>query len=255
VTQETQGWQPGAACAFECEKGFPNHSLLCVSPPTHLWAADPLLEPEQMDRIFYPVHFTGLRSASHYPLHELAHALVAHALGFRVFAIHLGLGKVLFFRKIGGINWMFHLIPSSGVTLVSGPELRYYRLRIFLIHLAGPGIHGLMIAFLIWSKLAIGVTGQFYDLLLWTNILLLGCNLFPSATGGPVSWDRRRHAQCALALPTKTCTSTYVSFHVHQTVSAVGTVIQMRASPPKKALSCTLMIRTCLTHLDMLTSI
>jgi fatty acid desaturase len=38
-------------------------------------------------------------------LHELSHALVAHALSFRVFAIHLGLGKVLFSRRFLGIAW------------------------------------------------------------------------------------------------------------------------------------------------------
>jgi len=111
--------------------------------------------------------------------HELTHALVARALNFRVYAIHLGIGKVMFSGRSFGVAWTIRLIPSNAVTLVSGPEMSRYRLRIFLIHLAGPAFHALLIFLMLWMKIVNGVSGMFYELFLWTNICLLVLNLIP----------------------------------------------------------------------------
>ena len=155
-------------------------------------------------------------------LHELAHALTAHALGFRVFGIHLGLGKVLFSRQISGITWTVHMIPSSGVTLVAGPEMRQFRLRIFLIHLAGPAFHGLLIVLLLLMKSVFGFSGVWHGLILWTNIFLVFFNLFPykahvavgsTGTDGWAMLNAPRLTPEALRMH-------YASFYILETVSA-----------------------------------
>lgn len=112
-------------------------------------------------------------------LHELSHALAAQAFGFRVFAVHVGIGKVLFTKRICGIAWTIHLIPSSGVTLIAGPEMENYKARIFLIHLAGPLFHAVLNALLIWINRWFGISGLWYDIVLWTNVGLLLMNLLP----------------------------------------------------------------------------
>lgn len=183
-----------------------------------------LLDPESRIGHFYLLVFAGLLiSIPLTLLHELAHALAAHALGFRVFAIHLGLGKVLFSHRIAGINWIIHLIPSSGVTLVSGPEMPRYRLRIFLIHLAGPAFHGLLIAFLLRTMTPASIYSPWYWLLVWTNILLLGFNLLPYkahvAVGqaGTDGWAMLK----APGLTDKELRERQASFYIQETIIAV----------------------------------
>ena len=52
-------------------------------------------------------------------LHELAHALVAHLLGQRVFAIHLGAGNVTFTTRFLGMRWYLRQFLVSGMTIVA----------------------------------------------------------------------------------------------------------------------------------------
>jgi tetratricopeptide (TPR) repeat protein len=118
-------------------------------------------------------------------LHELAHALAARLLGLRVFAIHLGAGRVLWVRRIGGIRWYIKPVPLVGITVIAGAEMPDYRKRIFLLHLAGPGFHAGLCA-LLWGLLALlpglppsGLLWQGLVVALWTNAALLIANLFP----------------------------------------------------------------------------
>jgi Tfp pilus assembly protein PilF len=156
-------------------------------------------------------------------LHELSHALVAHALSFRVFAIHLGLGKVLFSRRFLGIAWTVHLVPSSGATMVSGPEMYNYRARIFLIHLAGPLFHILLNGLLVWLNRTFGVAGPGYDVVLWANICLLFTNLFPHkaqiaiGSAGSDGWAMLN----APRLTHEELRNRYASYHIYEAVSAV----------------------------------
>lgn len=73
--------------------------------------------------------------------HELAHASAAHILGLRVFAIHIGYGKVLYSTYLGKIAVLFRRLPIGGLTFVSAPRLPFYHLRFGLTYLAGPFIH------------------------------------------------------------------------------------------------------------------
>lgn len=181
------------------------------------------LNPTRQLGYYYLLVFAGLLiMIPLIVLHELAHALTARALGFRVFAIHLGLGKVLFSRRISGIAWTVHLIPVSAVTVVSGPEMRNYRARIFLIHLAGPAFHALLNALLLWMNAVFGVSGVWYGLILWTNVYLLVFNLLPHkaqvavGSAGTDGWAML----IAPRLTPEELRTRYASFYILETVSA-----------------------------------
>ena len=165
---------------FECESKRNASSILLLYialPVSALLIL--LINPTSKLGFFYLMIFAGLIiSIPLTVLHELTHAMLARVLKFSVYAIHLGIGKVLFSGRNFGIDWTIRLIPSSAVTLISGPEMRRYRLRIFLIHLAGPAFHAFLIGLLLWMKTAVGFSGWFFDLFLWTNICLLTLNLF-----------------------------------------------------------------------------
>jgi membrane-associated protease RseP (regulator of RpoE activity) len=210
---------------FECEsKRVANATLLLYVLVPVFGLLILLTDPYSRLGVFYLLVFAGLvLSIPLIILHEFSHALIAQALGFRVFAIHLGLGKVLLSRRFWGITWTVHLIPSSAVTLVSGPEMRRYRLRTFLIHLAGPAFHGLLIALLLWIKSILGFSGTWYGLALWTNVCLLALNLFPYktyATTGPTGTDGWAMLKAPRLTP-EDLRVRYASFYILETASAM----------------------------------
>jgi|GEM_PF-2468265 len=129
---------------------------------------------------FYLLLFWGLLACVPLlVLHELAHAVTAWLIGFQVFAIHLGMGRPLLAVRFLGVNWVIRPAPISAVTVIAGPELGYYRLRLFLITLAGPGLHAILAAVALPLYREFGFSGQGYAVLFWANILLLAVNLFP----------------------------------------------------------------------------
>jgi len=70
--------------------------------------------------------------------HELGHALVGAALGFRVLTISVGAGPSLL--QIRRRQWSFelHLLPVGGFVRIASPHRRAYRVRNWLVVLAGP---------------------------------------------------------------------------------------------------------------------
>lgn len=184
VTKKRANGSLARCLCFECESKRASRSnllLFILLPLSGLLIL--LLDPMSQIGYFYLLIFGGLLvSIPLTVLHEISHALTAHALGFRVFAIHLGVGKVLFSRRFFGINWTVHLIPASAVTLVSGPEMHNYRARDFLIHAAGPLFHAILNALLLWTNAIFGVSGLWYEVVLWTNLTLLVFNLLPYKT-------------------------------------------------------------------------
>jgi len=185
VTRKRADGSLARCLCFECEsRRVSNLTLLAYIflPISGLLIL--FLNPNSQIGYFYLLVFAGLLvSIPLAVLHEISHALVAQALGFRVFAIHLGLGKVLFSRRAFGITWTVHLIPASAVTLVSGPEIYNYRARNFLIHLAGPLFHAILNALLLWANSVFGLSGQWwFEVILWTNVYLLIFNLLPYKT-------------------------------------------------------------------------
>ncbi len=144
---------------------------------------------------FYPVRWVGeffllmlVYAISSVPvtlLHELAHTLAARLVDFRVFSVILGAGRSLFSGRFLGIQWEVRAVPLSGATILGGPPASAYRLRLFLIYLAGPLVHA-AIAILSWlamtvvSLLAPGhFLAGFFMVLFWGNLLSLAANLWP----------------------------------------------------------------------------
>lgn len=120
-------------------------------------------------------------------MHELSHAIMARAVGLKVFAIYLGTGKMTRSFRLFGIRWFMSSLPFSGLTVAAGPDLPYYRWHMFLIYLAGPGLHVLLTAFLAWM-LSLQLHPFAYLAMqtgLWTNVFLFLSNIYPRkvATG------------------------------------------------------------------------
>jgi hypothetical protein len=117
--------------------------------------------------------------------HELAHVVTGWLVGQRVFNVHIGAGKVLWSRRFLNARWYLHLLPVSGATVVTGPDMPGFRWRQFLVLLAGPALHAVLMLFswLILLLLPYGWTGgplyMLVLLLLWMNGLLLVSNLIP----------------------------------------------------------------------------
>lgn len=82
--------------------------------------------------------------------HELAHAAAACAGRLRVFRVSLGMGKLLLTMKRFGWTWEIRAIPVSGAVLFGDPSARYFRLKRFLVTLAGPAANGLILLVLLW---------------------------------------------------------------------------------------------------------
>lgn len=78
---------------------------------------------------------------SWYPLiaiHELGHALVARALGFRVHEIVLGFGPELLRLRVLGAPMTVRLWPAGGYVVPAPRDLRHARIKSAAIYFAGP---------------------------------------------------------------------------------------------------------------------
>lgn len=84
-------------------------------------------------------------------LHELAHALGAHLVGWRVLGISLGLGQTQWRFHFLGLPVELNGMPVCGVTWILPTGLRRYRLKWLLITFAGPAVHvAIVMALGIW---------------------------------------------------------------------------------------------------------
>jgi Peptidase family M50 len=83
-------------------------------------------------------------------LHELAHALVAHAIGLGVMEVRLGLGPIIWSRYVG-FTWVeVRRIPLSGETRVAAPSTRWLRVRLMATAAAGPLANAVVLAASAW---------------------------------------------------------------------------------------------------------
>ncbi len=138
-----------------------------------------------------------------YPLiiiHELAHAITARILGLRVFAIHMGYGKVLVNTYLGKVAVVLRSLPLGGLTYISAPRLPFYHLRFGLTYLAGPFIHLAILLAMgpLWLQMG-GLIGAdrspaFLLLTNWliANLVVLVANLIPrrvDTSYGPIRSD------------------------------------------------------------------
>jgi hypothetical protein len=118
--------------------------------------------------------------------HEVAHVVTARLLGVRVFGIRVGVGRTIYEGRFAGVRWEIKSIPLGGITFVAHPNLRWFRLRHWLLTLAGPALHVLLLfGLLTWISpetlfdfdldLSVHPAAVFF----WANVLLLTINLLP----------------------------------------------------------------------------
>jgi Zn-dependent protease len=78
-------------------------------------------------------------------IHESGHALAAGFFGWRVRLIVIGAGRLFGRMRVGGVPVEFRAIPLSGYVQPVPRDLRFPRLKMALIYLAGPGIEILLV--------------------------------------------------------------------------------------------------------------
>jgi tetratricopeptide (TPR) repeat protein len=160
-------------------------------------------------------------------LHELSHAIIGSLMGLRIFAIHLGFGRLLFSTKFLGVRWVVRLVPLGGATLLAGPETRLYRVRLFFAVLAGPALHAVLIVLLyllqIFMLLITGHVHWIIGLSIWVNIISLLVNLVPhkvSSAYGMTGSDGMKLLHIP-RMKRKELVANYVIYHSASAVDAV----------------------------------
>jgi Zn-dependent protease len=117
--------------------------------------------------------------------HELGHAAMARLLGWRVFAVVIGLGKQAFKFRLAGIIFSFHWLLVAGITKSAPMDTRWFRLKSFLVYLAGPMMNAAIagiIGFIWWDTWhEFGFLGlpRAAQLCFWANLWVMAWNLWP----------------------------------------------------------------------------
>lgn len=91
--------------------------------------------------LFLNLFFSGLCILLMIIPHELGHAIMAAWLGRRVFDIVIGSGQIIKKVMIFGFLFEIRQFPFHGLTLSLALSPRWYRLKQFLIVLAGPAVN------------------------------------------------------------------------------------------------------------------
>ena len=78
--------------------------------------------------------------------HELGHAAVCRMLGGHVPCIEIGRGPRGPCRRWLGLDWRIRSLSGQGGTYINACTLTHYRMRLWLITLAGPSVHLLILA-------------------------------------------------------------------------------------------------------------
>jgi hypothetical protein len=78
--------------------------------------------------------------------HELAHAVVARAVGLRPFQIDVGYGRSVVQTVLAGLLLVVRPLPSGGVTYFAARSAHYTRLRLLATYAAGPIWSGVLAA-------------------------------------------------------------------------------------------------------------
>jgi tetratricopeptide (TPR) repeat protein len=176
------------AMCFECQqKKTMNEQVLQIALFLAAAVLFSLIAPDYwLSQLFWLILAGILIQVPFTLLHELAHAGMGRLLGFRIFAIHLGMGPILYSARFLGLQWVLHLLPLSGMAFLAAPAMPAYRLRRFLMILAGPAVHVLVAGGMLFlAPLFIGRNTdatflELYYITIGVNWVLLAVSLFPS---------------------------------------------------------------------------
>lgn len=84
-------------------------------------------------------------------IHELGHAWAGRLVGFRIFGIEIGHGRVISEFPSGGIRWQFRTVLLGGCVHGTPRNTKYYKLRESLFILGGPLANVVLIAVAFWA--------------------------------------------------------------------------------------------------------
>ncbi len=123
------------------------------------------------------------------PLHELAHAVTAIALGMNVHSIVIGwFGKRLFSFRVGRCVIEVMRVPLGGLTYTSHRGTRCTRLKEFLVVAAGPLLHVVLLVLAGFVVARAGEFGAWSGSVVWLGIVFGMANAFEIALN---LWPRR----------------------------------------------------------------
>jgi hypothetical protein len=102
---------------------------------------------------FHPVKLSILFFVLFWPLllvlHEAGHALMADLLGWQVRLMVIGFGRELWRIHRFRFQVIVLMVPLSGYVMPTPRNLKWPRLKLALIYLAGPGIELMLLALLV----------------------------------------------------------------------------------------------------------
>jgi tetratricopeptide (TPR) repeat protein len=111
--------------------------------------------------------------------HELGHAIAAWLVGFRVFNIAFGYGKLLFKFRLFGTIVSFHWVPIVGIVRSAPRAIDWHRTKYFIKILAGPAANAIIvvaIVYISWHHNGVPVSAQLF---LIANLLILISAIVP----------------------------------------------------------------------------
>jgi tetratricopeptide (TPR) repeat protein len=112
--------------------------------------------------------------------HEMGHIIVGRLVGYEVFRVIIGYGNVLFNCRLFGYDWELRPFPLGGVTVIATHSPQLYRLRRFVMLLAGPLVNLILILLLVGTLPSLHLQGVplGVDIIIANGILLV-LNLWP----------------------------------------------------------------------------
>jgi hypothetical protein len=123
------------------------------------------------------------------PLHELAHAVTALALGVSVHSIVIGwFGKPLFSFQVRRCTIEVTRIPLGGLTYISNRSTRMIRLKMFMVSAAAPMLHVVLFGVAYFTVFHTDVLDAWPEWVSWLLIVFGAANLFEIAFN---LWPRR----------------------------------------------------------------
>jgi hypothetical protein len=84
-------------------------------------------------------------------IHELGHVGAGRMVGFRIFGVEIGHGRVISEFVFGGMRWQFRTVLFGGFALGTARDTKLYKLRESLFILGGPLANIVLVAVSVWA--------------------------------------------------------------------------------------------------------